>query len=811
MQRPPVHLAALLIAGLVIGVTVPALGGWVALLAAVVCLATVAEALWRRTLDPGSRWVLLGVMALGVWQGARVETTWRRDEALLAPLGERRTAVVSGKLDREPRLGRNTVTLTLAPALIEARGEPTVQPFLGVDVMLLREDVASALDLRSLAIGDHIEVEGYLSVQPPLRNPGEFDVSGWRWERGVCASVQVMLSETVRVTPWKPSLWARGRRAMRNFGVAATATLERQQGAEAATFSRAVLLGDRTALDPADRQAFLFTGLGHLFAVSGLHTAMIFGLFLGALRLARCPGRLSLVIAALALWPYAALVGFRVSVVRAALILNLFVAGRVIGRTVDVLSALALAALVICLIDPRAPWQAGFQMSFLAVLSLILHAPLVRDLATARGGVGLGVWLGQVARRVMAAALLLLALHLAMFPLMAAYYGLWSWVAVPMNLLLVPVAFLVMLGSAVGLALAPLWPAAGDFVGAAAGGVVEGMLALVHAVGDWPGAAVTVTPMPWWAVGLWYAILFGGPSVMKVRAPDEQLRRRARWVIAWLALVALGLALPLLRSGSGQLRITFFDVGHGDATLIEMPRGAVIVVDGGARRFGNRGERVLAPALRTRGIGAIDLIVASHADEDHIGGLVHLLEFFPVHAVAEGHPGSETQVYVDFLAAIDTSGAEHRWLARGARITDGLAEISVLHPDADRTRRPAGTNPNSVILAVQWGESDILIMGDAERPAERTILDAFPDLDCDVLRTGHHGARNASGQEFLEAITPDVAVISCGRDRHTHPHAEHLARLEAVGARVLRTDALGALTLETDGTTFEITSAAGAL
>jgi competence protein ComEC len=582
---------------------------------------------------------------------------------------------------------------------------------------------------------------------------------------------------------------------MRRARLWASDCLDRQQGDEAGGFARAILLGERHALDPADRHAFLLTGLGHLFAVSGLHTAMVFGLLLGGLRILRVPWRLSLAMAVGSLVPFAALVGFRVPVVRAVILITALVFGRLIGRSVDALSALALAALVICVWDPMAPWQPGFQLSFLAVLTITLHAPPVRDLL-GEGQDGAG----PLRRRLLAPALMLLAIHLTLFPLMAEHFGLISWVALPMNLLLVPMGFLILFGSAVGLLGVGVWPWGADLIGACTGEITELLLAVVRAVAHWTGAAVSQSPLPWWLIGLWYLILFGGHAVVRARGPDEILRRRARWAVSWLGLAALLIWLPLTEIGTGRLRVTFLDVGQGDSTVIEMPSGAVVVVDGGRRSPSDMGLWVVEPALRARGIDAIDLVVATHPDSDHIGGLIHLLERFPVRSVAEGDPRGETETLGLFRAAIEASGAEHVWLSRGQVITDGRCAIAILHPDPDPARRASDTNGNSVVLDVRWREVDILLMGDAEIPAEHQMMAALPPIDCDVLRTGHHGSGEATGAEFLEEVTPAIGILSVGRSNpYGHPHPDVLGRLADAGALVLRTDELGAITLETDG------------
>lgn len=802
VPRPIVLIALLFIAGLVAGVAVPVLGGWTALAAATVCLATAAGAIRRRELDPGSRWVLLAVLPLGLWQGARIESGWREAQAALRPLATARTVTVCGVLCAEPRFTARGVSLRLFPVELGSRDGTRVAPEMPIEIDIIRRE-ESELATSGLALGDTVTAEGLLALDPPVRNPGGFDRQSWNWERGVAANVTVTVPATVRIASGEPSLRARVLRACRGLSEGVAAMLDRQQGREAAAFSRALLLGDRQWLGAPDRHAFLLTGLAHLFAVSGLHTAMIYTMLVLLLRLLRCPWRLCLGMGLIALAPYIVMVGFQPSVLRAGVMITALVAGRLLGRTVDSLSAISLAALAICAVDPRAPWQPGFQMSFLATLGLLLHAPLFRDLAPDEDT------RVRWPRWCLLSVLGVTAVQVALLPVTAEVYGLWSWVALPMNLLLVPLSFVIQAGAGLGILLGVTAPPLGGLLGWATGRIVEAMLDLVRWVSLWPGAAVTMTPLPLWAVAAWYAILFGGPAVLRATAPDERLRRRARALIAWAGLAAIAVALPLTAPDSQRLRVTFLDVGQGDATLIETPDGLVAVVDAGRARPADRGRTVVEPALRARGIREIDLLVASHADADHIGGLPHLLRTFPVRVVAEGVPGATTEEYAEFQAALAGSGARHVLLDRGDVIRSGDCVLSVLHPDPDPRFQAPDTNNNSVVLNVALGETDIVIFGDAEVPAERVMLANLPDLDCDVMRTGHHGSRNATGAAYLAASTPSTAVISCGqRNPYGHPHPDTLARLEAAGARVLRIDQLGAVTVETDGRTIWISAAA---
>jgi competence protein ComEC len=808
MPRPLVPIAALLIAGLIIGVTFPALGAWTALAAAVLCLATAAGALRRREFDPGSRWVMLAVLPLGVWLGARTETRWREAHDALKTLGEQRVVTVRGRLDAEPSVGRHATRLTLAPVEVAVRGGARVQSSLGVDLIFASGE-AAALDLRDIALGDEVAAEGVLSVDSWRRNPGGFDRQSWEWQRGVVGSVNVVIGDTVVVTPGERSVWARFQRAMRVQRMQLESQLHMHQGIEAGDFSSAVVLGQLQDLDDGRRFPFVLTGLGHIFAVSGLHVGILYVTVLGLCALLRVPKRWAVVIAAAALLPYCVLVGLRVPPVRATTLVYCFVAGRLLGRSLHVVNNLAVAALLICVLDPRAPWQPGFQMSFVAVLVIILYAPVTEEALTLLGKKLEGWkpvfrgWTIQVAH----AALVLLAIQFSMIPLMAEYYHRWSPLSFLVNLIALPLVTLIMVGGFTGLLFAAFSVQAATLMGHATAGIHLLMVAIVESASNHRWVALSTDAFAFWVILIWYAVLFGTPAVLKATAPDEILRRRARWAIAWCGLVAIALWLPFTRWSDARLRVTFLDVGQGDSTLIELPSGVVVLVDGGRHDFGNKGLTVVDPALRARGISKVDVLVATHTDADHVGGLVHIARHFPVGAVVEGDTRGSSDVYQDFQHELAARSVERRLVSRGAHISDGEAEIAVLHPDPDTGLRGSNPNDNSLVLLVDWRDAEILIQGDAEFSAERMILEHLPELDTDVLRTGHHGSRNATGASYLDAVTPAVAVVSTGPNAYGHPHPDHLARLADARAMTLRTDQHGAVTVETDGRTLWVMTA----
>jgi competence protein ComEC len=312
-------------------------------------------------------------------------------------------------------------------------------------------------------------------------------------------------------------------------------------------------------------------------------------------------------------------------------------------------------------------------------------------------------------------------------------------------------------------------------------------------------------PAPHWttSVGFYAAV-----ALLPFLRRHWTLRAGSCFLLIWVTGASLW---PWVKPGERILRVTFLDVGQGDAALVELPDGRRLLIDGGGGG-GPRldvGERVVAPFLWNRAIRVLDVVALSHADPDHAGGLGAILRHFTVkefwgNGVWDAGGG-------ELLRLLDQRGLLRRELRRGDRIWLGPVPVTVLHPPAELLRgslRGAASdeNNNSLVLRLDWGLASILFTGDLEQEGEASLLGSAEPLRHLVLKVGHHGSRYSTTERFLAAGQPNVAVISVGaRNPFRHPAPEVLSRLEAAGIRTFRTDRDGAVLLESDGQHLSLT------
>lgn len=554
----------------------------------------------------------------------------------------------------------------------------------------------------------------------------------------------------------------------------------------------ALVLGDRSAIDSNQRAEVNQAGLAHLLAVSGLHVTMIGGLLVNLAKRVglRCRplaarwdvGRIAYTVGipvALTLGP---LCGGSPSARRAALTVAIGWSVRSAGRRGRASASAALAVLVLSALQPELGIDPGFLLSTLATAAL-LHTSPSPPSSFSHPASPLGQWL----RQGIAATL---ATTLATLPIVIWCFGQLPLTCLAANLLVMPVFSygllpLCVLHAGVAVLLPIASPCTSVLVSAAA----ELFLNLLRLFGSLLPAYPW--PPPSRIQGLLLVLAVGGAFLLRSR------RHRLLLALA-VTLAAMGSEWLLRRQAqpSDGLRITFLDVGQGDSALLDLPSGALMLIDAGGDPWGSRdpGKETLLPLLRARRRSHIDVVVLTHPHPDHFSGLDALAEQVTIGEIWDnGQARREREITgpahalaqrLDQWAAVGTRIREASSLCEPERQVGG-ALIQVLWPcpSADPT---LSENNNSLALRVHWGRFSALFTGDMEREAELALMARMKLERVDVLKVGHHGSRTSSHAAWLGQLQPRIAVISRGpNNRFGHPHPEVLSRLRRVGARVV--------------------------
>jgi competence protein ComEC len=597
-------------------------------------------------------------------------------------------------------------------------------------------------------------------------NPHGFDYEAWLLERGVRATGYVRPrtgAERLSALVWRPgTLIERARERLRDRIVGALPD-DCCGGVLAA-----LAVGDQRAIPPAQWQVFTRTGVNHLMSISGLHVTMVSGMaYALVLALWRRRARLAIALpaskaAALAGFAaalgYAALAGFAVPAQRTVYMLAVVAVALWSGRQLPVSAILAAALLVVLLIDPWAVLSAGFWLSFGAV-AVILAVTAGR---LAQPGV-LRQWL-----RVQG------AITLALVPLSLALFQQVSLISPVANALAIPLVSLVVVPLTLAGSVLPFDAVLklADLVMRLTMVALEWMAAMPAAV--WQQHA----PQPW-------AVLVACAGVAWLLLPRGF---PARW-LGVLALLPLFTVVPP-GLAPDAVRVTVLDVGQGLAVVVRTAQHGLLFDTGAAFGPGaDSGNRTIVPYLRAAGVRNLDLLVISHDDVDHSGGAASVLQALPVARVA-------SSLRADHPLLAGLSGAER--CARGQQWEWDGVRFRFLHPADALYDAKVKDNDLGCVLQVQAPGGTLLVTADIEARGERGLVAAYgAGLRADVLLVPHHGSRTSSTPEFVAAASPRLAIFTTGyRNRFGHPKAEVAARYAAAGARLLRTDLDGALTVE---------------
>lgn len=650
--------------------------------------------------------------------------------------------------------------------------------------------------INSLREGMHVRLEGMLVLPELPRNPGQFNrriyESGKKidfyLENPTVLEVKEQRSGVREVVEiWKTEMMNRCEKIYQD---------------EEAGILEAMLFGEKSELSGDIKELYQAAGISHVLVISGLHISLLALAVAGILRRLGFPMPVWVILSVGVLAGYGILIGQPTTAVRALLMFFVLQGARLLGRSYDLLSALAFAGILMLLDNPDLILDGGCRLSFCAVIGVgwyvseknkIFWSIGEKEKRKNRGKGGKGSSAGAILENIRAGWYL----WLFTLPVMLDTFYQVSVVGILWNLVAIPLLPVIIASGGLGVVLAG-W---NIFLGSLAGSPAYGMLQLYREIGN----ISEKLPVGMWTPGQpskpviagYYLVIF-----LLVLVEKQLIKREKRWKIFPGMELCSMLLLLLLMAHPWQQRekITFLDVGQGDASLLQSG-GQTLLLDGGSTSQKNVGTYVILPYIKQQGISCLEAVVLTHTDQDHINGVTEVLEegkkgWLTVKNLMYPYWMEGTEQGKQLKKLAEEAGASCRKIRAGDRLTIGKAEAVVLYPKEQE--KIAEPNAGSLVLFWKWEGVRAMFTGDLPEEKERELLQNLPA--CEILQVGHHGSATSTCREFLEQVQPSLAVISCAmKNRYGHPSPDTVDRLKKTGCEIRYTMKSGAITIRKRG------------
>ncbi len=792
---------------------------------------------WREQRGVLSLWggtVLFFTVIVGLVQGHW--TTIKTFDTPLAFLETNHPILLNGVVTAPVRHTPDGLILLLEAKSILSNGK--LQPLHG-QVRLVWRDPKSG---TPVLFNDDVSVMARWREPYGTLNPGGFHYGHYLKHKGIDAVATVYGPNAV--VPAQVSndhaLWASMFRQVDQWRQAIHGAAVDSLSPPALGLFLGMIVGEQSYIDQDIRDAFMATGTVHILSISGSHLGLLAFVVFGGTRWAirQLPASwleyLSIYLTAtqcavVCMLPvvtfYMLLAGAEMPTVRSWIMILVGCAGVWVARERNVLTALALAAVVMLLPHPEAIHNLSFQLSFLSVAAIgvvVLARRQDNSQPSERTEQKTGIrdascpWWSRLWEKWRLAWMITLAVSLTTLPLVAYYFHQIPWLGLLANMLIVPLVGIVVIPlgllTAVGVLVSGV-----NFLplGIVNQWILEALAQMVVGLAQVPGAHWHVASPSIGSILLFWSVLAGGWLL------KQQPRLRWSCIITTMAILVWWAWSPRTNWEPGQLRITFLDVGQGDATLLELPDGHTVLIDGGpAYRRLDMGRAVIGPYLWNQGIHRIDHMVATHPQWDHVGGLPWLIQSFDVETYWSNGVSRSKAFYKQLQTTVQEAELEEQIIGAGSDIiASGHCSLSVLSPVTMKipttlvsTHEISGTelNDRSLVTRLDCGAHSLLFTADVEQQALEHLQYLPGGHSANVIKVPHHGAKSSLHQGWVNRIDAQAMVVSVGsHNRYGHPASEVMAAYGARGIPMYRTDRDGAIIIEAslDSPNLRITTA----
>ncbi|NOX19113.1 MAG: DNA internalization-related competence protein ComEC/Rec2 [Chlorobi bacterium] len=666
----------------------------------------------------------------------------------------------------------------------------------------LKSDILCFLKIKSekrlsklfneISIGNYASLKAVIRKGKTMRNPGEFDYQAYLEGKNIVATASAKNAGSLKISDGSKAFFAN---AVFEVRKSIDGIFRKYYDKRAASLLRGVILADRGEIDYKTKQYFVNAGVIHILAVSGLHVGfivLIFFLLSGRFNL-----KLKFAFTIAGIVFFLILTESPPSVFRASIMAIALIIAFWTNRSYNAFNAIAFAGLVILALNPAELFHPGFQLSFSAVLSILIFYPIFSEYINEK-------ITNNLSRKIVLFSAVSIAAQIGTIPFTLFYFKKLSVIALFANLLVIPlIGFIISLGIlTIITAFLSVWLT--TVYAAANGALIDALFWLVQTAGSWEFSYLDVTRFSTFDSVLFYSLL-----ALFLYFRKMIVNAKAKIVFILLLVGNFFLYAQIDDENllpENKLSIVSIDIGQGDSFLIKFPNNKIALVDAGNATFGyDAGKMTIEPLLKNFGISKIDYAFVSHLDADHYKGYLSLIKDGFVRKVFKPAIDSSLKKDVKFERLLRRNKIPFSYYHK-TFMDIGGTRLYILNDTADAYFENLDTNNKSGIMKLCYGKNAILFTGDLEKRGEVYYVNKYDGfLKSQILKVGHHGSKSSASERFLEAVNPELGIISVGSTNNFgHPSPLIIDRLKNDNVKILRTDKSGALILTFDGDKYTI-------
>lgn len=658
------------------------------------------------------------------------------------------------------------------------------------------------IDLSELSkrlYGRKISCTGSFEAFDGELNPGQFDAASYYKNEGYTG---ILNAENIRIVKeeesFSPDIY------LHRLNLAISDKYKKILGDKNAGSLSAMVLGDKRGLDEEIKELYQENSISHLLSISGLHISLLGGAVFLFLRRLKVSFRFPLITSSIILIIYGAFTGFSVSTSRAIVMMSVLFISFVIGKSYDLPSGLALAALILIVINHRVIYQSGFLLSFFAVIGIFYIMPELLyifkvDIYHKKGIIkGLHLLLASIISSI--------SVLLATLPIVLNNFYEVSLTGIILNIIVIPLMSLVVITGLLGGFVALVSETMGSFLLGITHYILN-LYTLFCRLGDRLTFLRLIIGKPdKWQIVLYYLILVIVFYLLALKRRENKLdllkNNLSKEYNTSKRIVVTGLmtftSFLIIAYKPREFSINMLDIGQGDCFVVNDGNNDIYISDCGSTTVQNVGKTRLLPFLKSKGWGKVDTIFISHMDKDHVNGVNDLLKCAEI---TIGRIIISASYKSDKLNCAELEELKELakmrdiklfYMKKGDEIVGKDISFRCIYPTGEEDIEDQ--NEASIVMRMDYKGLSMLFTGDIAGSTEEKIIDSSDEdiLDCDILKVCHHGSKNSSTDDFLKKVNPKLYLISCGlMNRYGHPHRDALSRMTEEGGRILRTDHMG--------------------